>query len=310
MSQELAAGGMPPECCNIGATDGRGGQVQGMKSRRVGVTAGALALSCAVVGLTVTHAGSVLRDLAAPGSVAHRSVSHQPLAKGAGKRSPEPLRVVAVGGSIALGWHDTGWQNWRHGWDGGYLVDAFRWLSRTTGHPYDFIDKAIVGADVKMVTSRYPQWLRQYDPSLVVLSWGLLNDIHVGTPLPLFEAEIRREIRQALARHAVVFMVTPPVTEISQTAFRAPMRRFMADELAVARSFHSPDVYIFNVFAQMKHYLRVHHQSYWPYVSNSWHPNHRGHVLAGHILYWDIRRRLGLRPASFVNPPVKAGSSV
>ena len=292
-----------------------------MKSRRLGAIVSALALSCAVVGLTAARAGHVWQDSASSASagqpaaqkkpaVTQTTIQRKPMASRTEKRSPEPLRVVAVGGSIALGWHDTGWQNWRHGWDGGYLVDAFRWLSRSTGHPYDFIDKAIVGADVKMVTSRYPGWLQQYDPSLVVLSWGLLNDIHVGTPLSLFEAEIRREITQALARHAVVFMVTPPVTEISQTAYRVPFHHFMADELAVARSFHSPDVYIFNVFAQMEHYLTQHHQSYWPYVSNSWHPNHKGHILAGHILYRDIRDRLGFEPARFVPQPAKSRPAV
>ena len=271
--------------------------------------AGALALSCAAGALAALIAGPSTQSMTAFAATTGQSTGHSAsrgqTAHGKDRRAPGSIRVVAVGGSIALGWRDTGWQNWRHGWDGGYLVDAFRWLSRSTGHPYDFIDKAIVGADVKMVTSRYPRWLREYNPSLVVLSWGLLNDIHVGTPLPLFEAEIRREIEQALARHAVVFMVTPPVTEVSQTAFRVPIHRFMADELAVARSFHSPDVYIFNVFAQMKHYITAHHQTYWPYVANSWHPNHKGHVLAGHLLYWDIRKQLGLRPAHFVSPPVK-----
>ncbi len=292
-----------------------------MKSRRLGAIVSGLALSCTVVGLTAAHAGHVWQSPANSASelqsasrkepaAAQPPVQRKPTSGRTAKRSPEPMRVVAVGGSIALGWHDTGWHNWRHGWDGGYLVDAFHWLSRSTGHPYDFIDKAIVGADVKMVTSRYPGWLHQYDPSLVVLSWGLLNDIHVGTPLRLFEAEIHREITQALARHAVVFMVTPPVTEISQTAYRMPFHRFMADELAVARSFHSPDVYIFNVFGQMKHYLTQHHQSYWPYVSNSWHPNHKGHILAGHILYWDIRHRLGVRPAQFVPQPAKSRSPI
>lgn len=202
----------------------------------------------------------------------------------------QSVRVLAVGGSAARGWMDTGWHRWRDGWSGGYLDYAFHWLSESMNRPYDLINRGIVGADAHYVSNLYPAWLDEYRPNMVVLSWGLLNDIHDGTPYPLFREEIAREIGLARERGDKVMVVTPPVTQMSFSSWRPKELRYIRDEMNVARSFHDPDIYIFNVFAQMEDYMEAHHQSIWMYRGNSWHPNHEGHVLAGILLYRDMMR--------------------
>jgi acyl-CoA thioesterase-1 len=97
----------------------------------------------------------------------------------------------------------------------------------------------------------------------------------------------------ALDRHAVVLIVTPPVTKASYTQYRTVEPLYLNNEMQVARSFHSPNVFVFDVFDQMKAYLVAHHQTYVPYMADGWHPNTRGHALAGRLLDQDLLREFG-----------------
>lgn len=216
-------------------------------------------------------------------------------------------RVMTIGGSIAKGWMDTGWQNWRAGWHGGYLSIAFNKLSQSAYTHYAIYDRTIVGANARQLATlyagRYPTWLKSVRPQIVVISWGGLNDALPKTPIGIYRQDILSEIQQALAARAVVFIVTPPVTEAAMTVYRVSVPFYLDNELSVAQSLHSPNVYTFDVFNQMKAYLAAHHLSYQPFMANAWHPNARGHQLAGTLLFQDISQRFGTHPIRFIGQP-------
>ena len=204
-------------------------------------------------------------------------------------RSAKPITVMTVGGSVAYGWSDT-----KQG--GGYLKRAFRSLSAHTNTPYHFVNHAVVGANALQIATQYPAWLKSVQPQVVVISWGGLNDAWPRTPFSRYEAEINREIHLALASQAAVFVVTPPVTRASYTQYRIAESLYLDREMSVANHFQNSNVHVFDVYDQMKAYLKEHHQTYVPYMANGWHPNSRGHILAGHILYHDMRAAFGLTP--------------
>lgn len=192
---------------------------------------------------------------------------------------------MTIGGSVAYGWDDT-----KQG--GGYLARAFRSLSSAGGTRYSIANRAVIGANAIQMATRYPQWLNAVKPNVVVISWGGLNDAWPRTPLSRYQAEISREIALALQIHAVVLVVTPPVTRATYTRYVLQEPMYLQAETAVARSFHSPNVQVFDVFDQMKAYLRAHHQTYKPYMADGWHPNSAGHILAGRLLFQDLVRWL------------------
>jgi len=206
-------------------------------------------------------------------------------------------RVLILGGSVARGWKDTGWENWRKGWFGGYLVRAFTTLSKQTHVHYKVENGTIVGANSvqlgTMYKGHYSAWLKRYKPSLVVISWGGLNDALPKTPIALYRASIHHEVALALAAHAQVWIVTPPATPASYTQFPTLQPYYLQAEISEALTFHNKNVFVFDVFNQMKRYLSVHHRSVNLYAANAWHPNELGHVLAGQLLANDAKRQFG-----------------
>jgi hypothetical protein len=218
-------------------------------------------------------------------------------------QSDKVIKVMTVGGSVAKGWKDDGWEKWKEGWYGGYLVRAVQELRAVTHLQYTVVDHTIVGANGSQLDTlyagQYLRWLERDKPDVVAISWGILNDVRPKTPISVFRAKIQEEIRTALSHHAVVFIITPPVTEESYTDYRTQEEIYVQNEVQAAKAFHSPNVYVFDVFHQMKAYLKSHHQTILPYKGNSWHPNKRGHMLAGHILFEDIYRVFHENPVSF-----------
>lgn len=205
------------------------------------------------------------------------------------QNAQKPITVMTVGGSVAHGWVDT-----KQG--GGYLVRAFRSLSASTDVKYHIVDRTVIGSNAVQIATQYPAWLKTVRPQVVVISWGGLNDAWPRTPFSRYEAEVNREIHLALAVKASVLVVTPPVTRASYTKYRVAEPLYLDREMNVALSFHNPNVHVFDVFDQMKTYLKVHHQTYVPYMADGWHPNSRGHILAGRILYHDMRTTFGRSP--------------
>ncbi len=206
------------------------------------------------------------------------------------------IPVLAIGGSVAHGWKDTTGP--------GYLARAFLELSSHSNTSYHYIDRTIVGANgVQLATlykNHYLEWLHAFAPKVVIISWGLLNDALPKTPISTFDFHIRQEIAEALSVHAVVLMVTPPVTKASYTQFKVQEPRYVLHEIQVAKSFNSPNVVVCDVYDQMRSYIVAHKQSYKMYMGDGWHPNSAGHILAGHLLYKDIIAHYGNKAISYV----------
>lgn len=202
-----------------------------------------------------------------------------------------PIQVMAVGSSVTEGWVDKS--------GGGYLKRLFQGLSYQQGAHYELTNKAMSGAGVLQVTKLYSNWLQTIKPQIVVLSWGALDDLHNKTPLSVVEQQIQWEIQQATADHAVVFVMTPLITRASYTSYLTQEQGYANAEVKAAESLHNPNVYVFDVYGQMKAYLVAHRQSYVPYMADGWHPNSAGHALAAQLLLADIKKQFGTNPPVF-----------
>lgn len=196
-----------------------------------------------------------------------------------------PVNVMLVGSSVAEGWDDPS--------GGGYLKRAFSALGQYQQVNYHLESVAKAGDTVVKVAKKYPQWLKTQKPQVVVLSWGVLDDLSQNTNPAAYKAGIKKEIEQAIAVHAQVFIVTPPVTRASYTQFQTQEAQYVNIELQVAKAFAHKDVNVFDVYNQMKAYLTDHHQTYKPYMADGWHPNTKGHELAGQLLLQDMKSAFG-----------------
>ncbi|MFD1677043.1 SGNH/GDSL hydrolase family protein [Alicyclobacillus fodiniaquatilis] len=200
--------------------------------------------------------------------------------------------VDVVGGSMAHGWKDPN--------DNSYIKRAFSQLTSSTNTTYKYVDRTTVGGTASWLQQSKPgtfeKWMKTDKPQIVVISWGLMNDVSKHTKEKSFKQAIHQEIAQALQAHAVVLMVSPPVVQASATYDKFPVNQLIAAEFEVAASFHSKNVYTFNLNQQMTNYLAAHNQTYKMYKGDSWHPNQAGHELAGQLLYNDMMQTLGQAP--------------
>ncbi|KYP80972.1 SGNH/GDSL hydrolase family protein [Ferroacidibacillus organovorans] len=204
----------------------------------------------------------------------HRSVSKpKALPKG-------PIRVMAIGSSVAKGWDDkTG---------GGYLARGVAGYAKGVHHALPFVNHAVEGETAEAALPLLPSWIKAIHPNVLLISWGMLDDATAKTPLSVFSRTIRQEISLAIANHETVWVVTPPVTPASYTVNRVSEAQYVSTELAVAHSYPAREVSVFDVFNQMKAYIASHHQNYKMYAADAWHPNTAGHVLAGRLLAHDL----------------------
>ena len=232
-----------------------------------------------------------------------------PTARGRSAAGPR-IGVLVVGGSAAAGWRDaTG---------PGYIARGLMRYAQRAGLTLRIANHAIPGARVvnRLTQRDLAGWIRRPAPHrLVVLAWGLLNDLRHHTPAPAMARALHRQIATALAAHAVVLVVTPAVTRASFEEDRRAEPTAVRQELAVAKRFHpavaslsspSSSVYEVNVFAAMKQYLAVHHVAYHRLMAGRWHPNTAGHRLAGRLLTQALVKLWGPPagpPPALVPPP-------
>lgn len=200
--------------------------------------------------------------------------------------------VMVVGGSMAHGWKDP------H--DDSYLKRAFAALSSTTDTQYTYVDDTVIGGTAaRLGAQKFDAELQKANPQVVAISWGLLNDVSDKTPMGTFRQSIHDEIAAALKAHAVVMVITPPVVEATATVDATAVKNFISNEFQVANSFHNPNVYLFDLNAQMTTYMQAHGQTWKTYYGDSWHPNQAGHVLAGQLLFNDIVQTMGQAPIQY-----------
>lgn len=200
------------------------------------------------------------------------------------------ITVMGVGGSVARGWDDKG--------NGGYLVRAFKTLTSEGPIHYNFVNKSIEGDGPTQMSSKYPNFLQSVNPQVVLISWGMLDDISDKTPIPDFKNAIHSEISQALQKGCYVLVVTPPVTGASYGNDVTKEANLVNIEMAEAEDFHSNRVYVLDLFNQMKAYLKAHNANVNTYSADAWHPNIAGHELAGKLLAQDIQQQFVASSAS------------
>lgn len=205
--------------------------------------------------------------------------------------------VDVFGGSMAFGWLDPK--------DNSYLKRAFSARSTSTNTTYKYVNHAIIGETPYMMQTttkgQFAKWLKQDKPQVVVISWGIENSMSSRhrTTEQQFISSVHAQIATALKAHAVVLIVTPPVTEESAINDHWKQDQWMKAWFKDIDSFHSKNVYVMDVYHQMEDYMTAHGQTYKDYYGNSWHPNQAGHILAGGILVNDMIQTFGINPITW-----------
>ena len=211
--------------------------------------------------------------------------------------APVKTRVLIVGGSAAFGWHDkTGM---------GYIERGLKSWSRNPAGLM-FQNQAIPGATVNnpIIHKHYLRWLKA-SPKIVVLGWGLLNDLRVGTPWSEILSKIRQEALEALAAGAVVFVVTPPATTTTFTVNRGGENALVAAVIRTVSAINSRNLYVFDVLTREESWLLQHHQSVLGYMQGKWDPNTKGHILAGSLLASELKAELPQGSVGWIKPAVQ-----
>ncbi len=193
-----------------------------------------------------------------------------------------PEKILLLGSSVADGWKDTV--------GGGYLMRTLRYLQHRDHTTFDVINRTVPGQGALKLSGQIPGWIQEAHPSIVVIAWGGLDDAYAHTPMPIFRALIAQEIQLSIAMNAKVFVITPPISKASYTQFLVQQPQYLDAEMQVARQMKNPNVYVFDVFDQMKRVLQRHHETYVPFMADGWHPNTRGHALAARLLIHDINQ--------------------
>ncbi|MCL6442862.1 MAG: SGNH/GDSL hydrolase family protein [Alicyclobacillus sp.] len=239
------------------------------------------ALAALVSAIDIRMRVSTATTDAAPAAASAKSGAEPPTSAAVALEKRHELKIVAFGGSSAQGYDDPKLY--------GYLPRALDQVSSALHISIQFINKAKSGETAPMAMPTYDPTLHQLKPDVVILSWGILNEVSKKTPESMWQQVIRKEVSLALKEGADVWVVTPPATPATYVGHDVePEQQFAQLEASAALSVNSNRVHVFDLMDDMKAYFASHHLSYKPYESNNWHMNHAGHVLAGHILGNDI----------------------
>jgi acyl-CoA thioesterase-1 len=130
--------------------------------------------------------------------------------------------------------------------------------------------------------------LKTNKPNMVVISFGMLNDSYKKTPITQIKKSVYKEIAMSLNHCASVVIVTPASTYASYTYNKTQVWQYIDAELAVAKSFHNPNIHIIDLLTQEDNYIASHGGNIKAYEADSWHPNAAGHALAGNLLAQDM----------------------
>lgn len=200
--------------------------------------------------------------------------------------------VMVVGGSSARGWADPNHNS--------YLRRGFDLLAKATHVNYRYVDQSIPGSPaVNVGPSTFAGWLSTNKPDVVVISWGILDDINANTPIPEFQRAIRDQIAQSLKTQAVVLVVTPPVVPANALRWHHQFEAYVTAEQQVVDSFSSANVHWFGLNRDMASFLAKNHRFSSSYAVKGWHPNTLGHTLAGQLLANELARAIGSHPIEF-----------
>lgn len=200
--------------------------------------------------------------------------------------------VMVVGGSVAHGWADPAHDS--------YLRRGFATIGGITHVNYHYADQSIPGSPAVAVSSMtFASWLNTDKPDIVVISWGILDDIHANTSIPDFQRTIRDEIAQSLNARAVVLVVTPPVVPANATQWHQQFETYVSAERQVTDSFSSSNVHWFDVNSDMASLLIKNDLPVRNYSVRGWHPNASGQQLAGQLFANQLMKYAGQTPIEF-----------
>jgi hypothetical protein len=141
-------------------------------------------------------------------------------------------KVDVFGGSAAYGFFDPERDS--------YLQRAFSARAGATNVNYQYINHTVVGGTAFVMEKQHPgqfeAHMKKDKPQVVVFSWGLLNDISSRHKVSVdtFGNAVKTQIAEALAAHAVVLIVTPPVTEESATHDHTKIETYINKLFSVA----------------------------------------------------------------------------
>lgn len=206
---------------------------------------------------------------------------------------PASIPTVIVGGSAAKGWNDQRGP--------GYIVRALQAYQRHSSIHFIITNHGKPGAPVvdAIVAQQFPHWMQQTRGGLVVIAWGLLNDLRLKTSKAAVLNEVHREIRIALKTDHVVLVVSPPTTLGTLTFDKTTQPALWHAIVREAQSFHNPNIYIADILGPMKNKMMGAHQTIQHYMSGKWDPNSRGHIEAGKLLAQKLQT---LWPQAFPQP--------
>ncbi|MCL6441941.1 MAG: SGNH/GDSL hydrolase family protein [Alicyclobacillus sp.] len=275
------------------------------RSRRhlCGLAAGTLAACLSAAGLDGVSNGTGATSQAAtpaahltktPSAAAATPPSSTPIpSASAGEQTnrattAKVIHVMAIGGSCAHGWDDDK----AHG---GYLKRTFHALSQHTHAQFVLKNESVVGAGPKYYVHRMSQLLAKDQPDIVVMAFGLLDDLYHHTPRATLHRALKSEIREAVHSGSTVVVVTPTVTGASYVEFGHVEGPAVEDEIKTVKSVSQPKVHVVNLYSQMRAYLYWHHQNWHMYAADGWHPNAAGHALAASLLTQDLLSSRWLR---------------
>ncbi len=211
---------------------------------------------------------------------------------------PRPrVSILVIGGSAADGWLDRTHE--------GYVVRGLRDYARAEGVQAQIQNRAIPGARVvnPLVQRSLGQWVRQVGPhAVVVLAWGMLNDLKRHTPTRAVLAALARQIAVVLAHHDTVLIVTPPATRATYQRFPQEEPRLVHLELAVAKRFDSAHLFVDNVFQAERAYLASHGLGIAAVTRGPFHPNTAGAELGGHLMARRLEHLWKVPPAAPSRP--------
>ena len=192
-------------------------------------------------------------------------------------QSPVRIPTVIIGGSAAKGWFDRSGR--------GYIERALLRYETVSHVQFQIVNHAIPGARVinPVVQRHFHAWIPS-GKGLVIIGWGLLNDVRKHTPPDRIGRIVHAEVGDALHAHDVVLLVSPSATRSTFTIARRIQPAMWRKEVEAATSYKSPNVYVINVMNPEQRWMLGHHIGYQPFMQGLWDPNTRGHRLASQIL--------------------------
>lgn len=197
----------------------------------------------------------------------------------------QPKSIVLIGGSAALGDGDSGPVK-------GYFTRAIDILTKQE-MALTFDNQSQSGLTTAEGTPLLAKYLATHHPDIVILGYGLLDDLESHESEDAFEQHIRDQIALARKSGAEVIVSAPAPTVSSLTNDLYRIQIFIMDEFIVADEFRDNQVQCIDTYDEMKDFVEWHNIDIHTLAYDSWHPNAAGHAMAARYLARDLADIIG-----------------